>query len=555
VLSLLTRRRAVQRVCVRVMSSGSAPSPQQSRSNANSLRSALQSSVLRNDFVEPESVLALPHSLLRAVGIMAASQFIVTAAFGVVIPILPQFASDIGLGTLGVGAIVSAPSGVRVLLNLKMGVWADRFGRRPLMVLGTLASAVAGFGTAFATSFATMMPFRFLAGLGSSASMVGSSAFMADLTQHTPRHRAKLLGFQQTISGLSFVAGPAIGGILAEAYGARTAFYLVGVSAGLCSIGYSFLPETVKHPERLRDIFSRQKATPTPTPPAAGVTSTMAAAAPGVASSEHEMLIKNPKVPPAATIAPASGDAAPSAPAPPAEDIAVTAATVAAVTTSSAAASGTPASSDAAVAKLSWRELLRNPTQQAVLVVVSATCMCYAAQIAVVPMHLMHMFSMGAGDIGLLFSVASGIGIFGAPVGGWVADRFGRKVAIAVPTVTSALSAVLLTVATTPLMFTGLMVTWSLSLSLLNPGLTALAADIAPDGHRGATLALSRQASDIVFTMAPLALGALAAAVNCEAALAATAGTVAASFVFFMFRAKPPPIVQRSTPSSSSSSS
>jgi MFS family permease len=509
--------------------------------------------VLRNDFVEPESVLALPHSLLRAVGIMAASQFVVTAAFGVVIPILPQFASDIGLGTLGVGAIVSAPSGVRVLLNLKMGVWADRFGRRPLMVLGTLASAVAGFGTAFATSFATMMPFRFLAGLGSSASMVGSSAFMADLTQHTPRHRAKLLGFQQTISGLSFVAGPAIGGILAEAYGARTAFYLVGVSAGICSIGYSFLPETVKHPERLRDIFSRQKATPTP-PMAAtpAVTSTTAAATPGVASSEHEMLIKNPKVPPAATIAPASGD---SAPTPPAEDIAVTAATVAAVTTSSAAASGTPASSDAAVTKLSWRELLRNPTQQAVLVVVSATCMCYAAQIAVVPMHLMHMFSMGAGDIGLLFSVASGIGIFGAPVGGWVADRFGRKVAIAVPTVTSALSAVLLTVATTPLMFTGLMVTWSLSLSLLNPGLTALAADIAPDGHRGATLALSRQASDIVFTMAPLALGALAAAVNCEAALAATAGTVAASFVFFMFRAKPPPIVQRSTPSSSSSSS
>jgi MFS family permease len=426
------------------------------------------------------------------------------------------------------------------------------------MVLGTMASAAAGFGTAFATSFATMMPFRFLAGLGSSASMVGSSAFMADLTQHTPRHRAKLLGFQQTISGLSFVAGPAIGGVLAEAYGARTAFYVVGFSAALCSLGYSFLPETVKQPDLLRNMFHKPRAL-TPADATPIVTTTTAAAAPGVSSVEHAMLIENPRVPPAATIAksteatevaPAAAPAATPAVAPaaaPADAPAASHAEPAAapgaspvVTPAAVVAAPVVVEAVAPVTKLSWRELLRNPTQQAVLVVVSATCMCYAAQIAVVPMHLAHMFQMGAGDIGMLFSMASGCGILGAPIGGWVADRFGRKVAIAVPTVTSALSAVLLPFAATPVEFTGLMVAWSLSLSLLNPGLTALAADIAPEGHRGATLALSRQASDVVFTIAPLALGALAAAVNCETALAATAGAVACSFVFFMMRAVPP---------------
>jgi MFS family permease len=116
------------------------------------------------------------------------------------------------------------------------------------MIFGTLASAAAGFGTAFATSFGTMIPFRVLAGIGSSASMVGSNAFMSDVTSVARNHRAKLLGFQQTISGLAFVAGPALGGIMAEAYGARTAFYVVGVSAALCSLGYSFLPETVTNP-------------------------------------------------------------------------------------------------------------------------------------------------------------------------------------------------------------------------------------------------------------------------------------------------------------------
>ena len=71
-----------------------------------------------------------------------------------------------------------------------------------------------------------------------------------------PQHRAKLLGVQQTIITAAFVAGPAIGGWLATMYGPQVAFMLVGSLTGLCSFGYSLLPETLKNK---RPMFGRAK--------------------------------------------------------------------------------------------------------------------------------------------------------------------------------------------------------------------------------------------------------------------------------------------------------
>jgi MFS family permease len=394
------------------------------------------------------------------------------------------------------------------------------------MIFGTLASAAAGFGTAFATSFGTMIPFRVLAGIGSSASMVGTNAFMSDVTSVARNHRAKLLGFQQTISGLAFVAGPALGGIMAEAYGARTAFYVVGVSAALCSFGYSFLPETVTNPRQIA-LFKRRTGGSAPQtaveqPPIVPT----AAATPTIST-----VVDNPKVLPPVT----TPDTPPASP--PEEP--------AAATTTTATVGDLDAAATAKPAEMTWRQLLSDPTQQSLLVVVAAMCVCYSAQIAVLPLHLASVFHMSVGDIGLVFSIASGLSVCGAAVGGWAADRFGRKVVIVSSSMLAAVSACLLTLPATPVHFTFVMVVWSLALSLLNPALSALAADIAPNAHRGKTMALSRQASDVMFAIGPIALGALSQAVNSQAALVTTGALVAAAALHFVVRAKPPSLHTR----------
>ena len=127
-------------------------------------------------------ILGLPKTLVRDVGILTGSQFIITAGFGIIIPVLPMLSNMFGLGATGIGALVAAPSAVRVLLNMPMGQLADRIGRKPLMVAGTIASAVGGIGTGLASTLMTLLPMRALVGAGSASSMAGSSAYMADLT-------------------------------------------------------------------------------------------------------------------------------------------------------------------------------------------------------------------------------------------------------------------------------------------------------------------------------------------------------------------------------------
>ena len=69
---------------------------------------------------------------------------------------------------------------------------------------------------------------------------------MADITNAAPTYRAKLLGFQSTVISIAYALGPAVGGFLADAYGARTSFFIVGGAALITSFGFSFLPETLK---------------------------------------------------------------------------------------------------------------------------------------------------------------------------------------------------------------------------------------------------------------------------------------------------------------------
>jgi len=141
-----------------------------------------------------DGAFGLPQGMARTVFILTSSQFVVTAGFGMIIPILPALSESLGLGASGVGAIVAAPSATRVVLNMYFGALADRVGRKPLMVAGTLTSALGAVGTGLASSLATLIPARVLVGAGSSASMSGSSAYMADLTAKVcGMHSARVL--------------------------------------------------------------------------------------------------------------------------------------------------------------------------------------------------------------------------------------------------------------------------------------------------------------------------------------------------------------------------
>ena len=95
----------------------------------------------------PAAADALPPTIKRDVGILTLSQFVNNMGFGCVIPVLPIFATDMGLGASGVGLILSTSAVSRLCLNIPFGRLADTAGRKPLMLGGQVMTAAASFGT------------------------------------------------------------------------------------------------------------------------------------------------------------------------------------------------------------------------------------------------------------------------------------------------------------------------------------------------------------------------------------------------------------------------
>jgi len=154
----------------------------------------------------------------------------------------------------------------------------------------------------------------------------------------------------------------------------------------------------------------------------------------------------------------------------------------------------------------------------------SALSLAYTAQLAVVPLAASAVWNASAGEIGLMFSFVSALGLIGAPLGGWAADKFGRKEAVIPAALLTITGLGLLPFASAKVAFLGVLSMVGLGSSMLTPGLTAYAADVAPPEQRAQALSVSRQAGDIIFATAPLGLGMLADFASNNIALGTAAG-------------------------------
>ena len=131
--------------------------------------------------------------------------------FGIVLPVLPFYARDFGADYQQVGLLYAIYSLVQLVMAPLWGRLSDRVGRRPIIILGLLGSALAYTIFARADSLAMLFVSRIVGGIGGSTIPV-AQAYIADVTP--PGRRAGGLGLIGAAFGLGFVIGPALGGIL-----------------------------------------------------------------------------------------------------------------------------------------------------------------------------------------------------------------------------------------------------------------------------------------------------------------------------------------------------
>ena len=182
----------------------------------------------------------------RQLGVLAAGTGIVSLGFGMVVPVLPQFAAQWGeFGATGVGLVVAAPAVAKLALNRAAGRRADSHGRVPLMAAGAATSAVGNFACAAASSIGGVCGARLAVGAGSAAGGAATQAYLADVTAKFPQHRGAIMGTLGSIGMMSYGFGPAAGGLLAGQFGPSVSFGAVGVGSAICGLAYASLPETL----------------------------------------------------------------------------------------------------------------------------------------------------------------------------------------------------------------------------------------------------------------------------------------------------------------------
>jgi MFS family permease len=175
--------------------------------------------------------------------VICGSTVLVMAGQGVVGPVLPLFARDFGVGAAVVGLTFTAFGLARLLLNIPAGLWADRRGRRFLLVGGPLVTAIGMIGSGLAPSIWVLLGWRLVAGAGSALYMTGAQIYLIDIAE--PGQRGRYIATNQGALLVGVSAGPAIGGLLADGLGLRAPFLVVGGAAVLTAVyGWYRLPET-----------------------------------------------------------------------------------------------------------------------------------------------------------------------------------------------------------------------------------------------------------------------------------------------------------------------
>jgi len=179
--------------------------------------------------------------------------FINLVGFGIIIPLIPFYAQDFGASKFEVGLLFASYSLMQFIFAPIWGRISDRVGRRPILLVCLLGTALSFVVFGLADSLALLFIGRILAGFfGAVISTV--HAFIADVTE--PEDRAHGMGLVGAAFGLGFIFGPFIGGVMADLWGyAAPAYFAALLALGNMILAWYVLPESYP-------VSVREKAKP-----------------------------------------------------------------------------------------------------------------------------------------------------------------------------------------------------------------------------------------------------------------------------------------------------
>jgi len=140
-----------------------------------------------------------------------------------------------------IGMVTSVFGLTKSVTNLLMGALSDRIGRKPIIIIGALVSALGGMVIASANNFTVMLLGTALIGLGGGSTFVG---IMVAMTEVIPKRIGLAMGLFQLAAYGGSTLGTSLAGYLAVSYGLRQPFTVLMVISTIGAIASLFISET-----------------------------------------------------------------------------------------------------------------------------------------------------------------------------------------------------------------------------------------------------------------------------------------------------------------------
>ena len=172
--------------------------------------------------------------------------FVIMLGYGILSPVLPNYARSFGVGYDSIGLLISSFSFARLVSDPFVGRYIDRYGERGMATLGAVWVGVSSFAAALAPTFPLLVLFRALGGVGSA--LFFASSLLSFLLRSIPSHRTgRVMSVYYASFNIGFIAGGPLGGLIAKWFTLATPLY---VYAGACFLAAALFWRTIRNPER-----------------------------------------------------------------------------------------------------------------------------------------------------------------------------------------------------------------------------------------------------------------------------------------------------------------
>ncbi len=165
----------------------------------------------------------------RKIAVVLTLAFVVTFGYGLILPSLSLYAHSLGASRSFIGLIVSIYALAQLLTQIPAGRFADRLGRKNLLLVGFTGISVAAMLNNFGTGPNQFFLFQALAGASTGCLWPSLMAVLSE--ESKPNMRGKLMGTFSTIFFLGMGIGPYVGGQISTTYGFLASFNLWSLSA------------------------------------------------------------------------------------------------------------------------------------------------------------------------------------------------------------------------------------------------------------------------------------------------------------------------------------